>query len=193
MGAGPIFLPLVTGLHGNQRSRIPRVPHSNWLQAGKSEIATFEDRQVGDHRSGIPMASSNAHDPPEAGSSDDLTGLKILVVERSRTLEKRSGTFLSFWERTSPRARPRLWVRRRRPPNALRTPPRSTSISEGAELSYALIARLHEQGVPVIILSGSFEFPPLPSVEGATFRRKPVSEAALLANLRPLVAKKATR
>jgi len=56
-----------------------------------------------------------------------------------------------------------------------------------------LIARLHEQGVPVIMLSGSFEFPPLPSVEGATFLEKPVSEAQLLAQLSPLIAKKATR
>ena len=30
------------------------------------------------------MASSNTHDPPGAGSSDDLTGLKILLVEDSR-------------------------------------------------------------------------------------------------------------
>jgi hypothetical protein len=35
--------------------------------------------------------------------------------------------------------------------------------------------------------------PPLPSLEGATFLEKPVSEAQLLAQLSPLIAKKATR
>ena len=33
----------------------------------------------------------------------------------------------------------------------------------------------------------------LPSLEGATFLEKPVSEAQLLAQLSPLIAKKATR
>ena len=61
------------------------------------------------------------------------------------------------------------------------------------ERSDGLIARLHEQSVPVIMLSGSFEFPRLPSVGGTTFLEKPVSEAELLAHLSPLAAKKATR
>jgi DNA-binding response OmpR family regulator len=61
------------------------------------------------------------------------------------------------------------------------------------ELSNGLVARLHEQGVPVIMLSGSFSSSPLPSVEGTTFLEKPVSEAQLLALLGPLIAKKGTR
>ena len=193
MGAGPIFLPLVTGSTRNQRSRIPRVPHSNWLQAGKSDIVTFEDRQVGDHRSGIPMASSNAHDPPGAGSSDDLTGLKILVVEDSWNVGKAIRDLLELLgaDVAGPAAtmgEAEHLLSECAPDVAL-----VDFHLRGGEPSYALIARLHEQGVPVIILSGSFEFPPLPSVEGATFLVKPVSEAELLANLRPLVAKKATR
>ena len=61
------------------------------------------------------------------------------------------------------------------------------------ELSHGLIARLHERGVPVIMLSGSFEFPPSPLLEGTTVLEKPVSEAQLLAHLIPLVTRKATR
>ncbi len=61
------------------------------------------------------------------------------------------------------------------------------------ERSDGLIARLHEQSVPVIMLSGSFEFPRLSSIVGTTFLEKPVSEAQLLAHLRPLATKKATR
>jgi hypothetical protein len=47
--------------------------------------------------------------------------------------------------------------------------------------------------VPVIMLSGSFEFPPSPLLEGTTVLDKPVSEAQLLAHLSPLVTRKATR
>ena len=63
----------------------------------------------------------------------------------------------------------------------------------GGERSDRLIARLHEQTIPVIMLSGSFDFPRLPSVEGTTFLEKPINEAQLLAHLSPLIAKKATR
>jgi DNA-binding NarL/FixJ family response regulator len=45
----------------------------------------------------------------------------------------------------------------------------------------------------VIILSGSPESFPVPLVEGTRILEKPVSEAALLEHLRPLIAKKATR
>ena len=57
----------------------------------------------------------------------------------------------------------------------------------GGELSYSLIARLHEQGVPVIMISGSSKSPSGLPVEAATILEKPVSEAQLLASLRPLL------
>ena len=57
----------------------------------------------------------------------------------------------------------------------------------GGELSYSLIARLHEQGVPVILVSGSSESLSGLPVEAATILEKPVSEAQLLASLRPLL------
>ena len=60
----------------------------------------------------------------------------------------------------------------------------------GGELSYGLIAQLHKQGVPVILVSGSSKsLSPLP-VEAATILEKPFSEAQLLASLRPLLAQK---
>jgi hypothetical protein len=46
-----------------------------------------------------------------------------------------------------------------------------------------LIAQLRQQGVPVILLSGSFEFPTPSSLAGTTILEKPVSEAQLLARL----------
>jgi hypothetical protein len=46
-----------------------------------------------------------------------------------------------------------------------------------------LIAQLHQQGVPVILLSGSFEFRTPLSLAGTTILEKPVSEAQLLAHL----------
>jgi DNA-binding response OmpR family regulator len=63
----------------------------------------------------------------------------------------------------------------------------------GGEVSYGLIARLHEQGVPVIIISGSSESPSGLPVEAAIILEKPFSEAQLLASLRPLLKQKEPR
>jgi CheY-like chemotaxis protein len=60
----------------------------------------------------------------------------------------------------------------------------------GGEQSSSLIARLREQGVPIIMVYGSFEFASLPSIQGATILEKPVSEAQLIALVSPLIAKK---
>jgi hypothetical protein len=54
-----------------------------------------------------------------------------------------------------------------------------------------LVTRLSVQGVPVIMLTGSPEFFPVPLAAGTTILEKPVSEAALLAHLGALIAKKA--
>ena len=60
----------------------------------------------------------------------------------------------------------------------------------GGELSYGLIARLNEQGVPAIMISGSSESPSGLPVEAAIILEKPFSEAQLLASLRPLLTQK---
>ena len=59
----------------------------------------------------------------------------------------------------------------------------------GGELAYGLIARLHDQGVPVIVVSGS-GMPELPVMEVAAILQKPVGEAQLLARLRPFTARR---
>ena len=139
------------------------------------------------------MSSPNDHQPPSAGSSDDLKGLDILLVEDSpdvgEALKKHLellGANVAGPATTTTDAEGLLTEHL--PDVAL-----VDFHLRGGEQSYRLIARLHEQGVPVIMLSGSFEFPPPPSLEGATFLEKPVSEAQLLAHLTPLIAKKATR
>jgi hypothetical protein len=43
-----------------------------------------------------PMTPSNTHDPAGAGSSDDLRGLEILLVEDSWSVGEAMGTCLSF-------------------------------------------------------------------------------------------------
>ena len=52
------------------------------------------------------------------------------------------------------------------------------------EDSSGLIARLREEAVPVIILSGSFEFPVPVSPDGVTMVEKPISEAQLVGKIR---------
>ena len=60
----------------------------------------------------------------------------------------------------------------------------------GGDLSSDLIARLHNQGVPVIVTSGS-EPDFLPPVKTAPVLEKPFSELQLLAILYPLIAHRA--
>jgi DNA-binding response OmpR family regulator len=142
---------------------------------------------------GYSMSSPNDHLPPSAGSSDDLKGLTILLVEDSREVGEAVRKHLELLgarvagpAATTAEAEGLL---NEHPPDVALV---DFHLREG-ERSDGLIARLRKRGVPVIMLSGSFEFPPLPSVEGATFLEKPISEAQLLAHLGPLAEKKATR
>jgi DNA-binding response OmpR family regulator len=59
----------------------------------------------------------------------------------------------------------------------------------GGEQSNTLVMSLREQGVHVIMLSGSFES--LAPAASVTLLEKPVSEALLLAHLRPIARKNA--
>jgi len=142
---------------------------------------------------GISMSSPNGPQPSRAGSSDDLKGLDILLVEDSRDVGEAVKKHLELLGAkvagpATTTAEAEGLLTKHLPDVAL-----VDFHLRGGERSDGLVARLHEQGVPVIMLSGSFEFPPLPSLEGATFLEKPVSEAQLLAHLSPLIAKKATR
>jgi DNA-binding NtrC family response regulator len=62
----------------------------------------------------------------------------------------------------------------------------------GGERAFDLIDRLDEQGVRVIVISGYAEIPPA-SGKAVAYLQKPVSEAELLAALRPLIAPKTVR
>jgi CheY-like chemotaxis protein len=62
----------------------------------------------------------------------------------------------------------------------------------GGERAFDLIDRLDEQGVRVIVISGYAEIPPA-SGRAVAYLQKPVSEAELLAALRPLIAPKTVR
>jgi len=139
------------------------------------------------------MSSPDRLQPPSAGLSDDLKGLDILLVEDSRDVGEAVKKHLELLGAKV--AGPAATVAEaegllnEHPPDVALV---DFHLREG-ERSDGLIARLHEQSVPVIMLSGSFEFPRLSSVVGMTFLEKPVSEAQLLAHLSPLAAKKATR
>ena len=137
------------------------------------------------------MAPSNAHDPTEAKSSE-LGGLDILLVEDSwhigsamKNLLQLMGAKVAGPAATAAEAG-RLWSEHA-PDVAI------VDVSlRGGERADGLINRLHHQGVPVIVISGYAE---LPEVSGKAMAvlQKPVSEAQLLASLRPLIAPKAAR
>ena len=165
------------------------------LAAGSKErYCNFEDRHAGRPlQTEYPMSSPDHHQPPSAGSSDDLKGLDVLLVEDSRNVGEAVKKHLELLGAKV--AGPAATVAEaegllnEHPPDVALV---DFHLREG-ERSDGLIARLHEQSVPVIMLSGSFEFLPLSSVVGTTFLEKPVSEAQLLAHLSPLAAKKPTQ
>ena len=139
------------------------------------------------------MPSSNDCPPPSARSSDDLTGLNILLVEDSPDVGEAVKKLLELLGATvagpaATTAAAESLIAERLPDVAL-----LDFHLRGGEQSDGLIARMRQQGVPVIILSGSFEFPSPPSRAGATILEKPVSEAELLAHLSPLAIKTRTQ
>ena len=104
------------------------------------------------------MTSSNTRDPAGAGSSDDLKGLEILLVEDSRSVGEAMKDLLELLGAVvvgpaATTAEAERLLSEHAPDAAL-----VDFHLRGGELSYSLIARLHEQGVPVILVSGSSEF-----------------------------------
>ena len=139
------------------------------------------------------MPSSNDRPLPCARSSDDLTGLSILLVEDSPDVGEAVKKLLELLGATVAGPAPTTaaaesLIAERLPDVAL-----LDFHLRGGEQSDGLIARMRQQGVPVIMLSGSFEFPPPPSLAGTTILEKPVSEAELLAHLGPLAIKANSR
>ena len=104
------------------------------------------------------VPSSNDHKPPGPEPSDDLSGLEVLLVvdlpdvgEALKAFLELLGASVAGPAATAGEAE--RVVIERLPDVAL-----VDFHLRGGEQSYSLIARLHEQGVHVIMLSGSFEF-----------------------------------
>jgi len=139
------------------------------------------------------MPVPNDHDPPGGGSFNDLKGLNVLLVEDSRDVGEAVRKLLESWGANvagpaATSAEATRLIGQRLPDVAL-----VDFHLRGGEHSFGLIARLREQGVPVVMLSGSFEFFPLPSIEGTVMLEKPFSDTELLSHLNRLIARKAAR
>ncbi len=135
------------------------------------------------------MILSNVHQHLTAADpSDELKGLRILLVEDSWHIGKAMKNLLQLMgaDVAGPAATTSEAER------LLSEHPRDVAIVDvslrGGEEAYGLIDRLHDRGIPVVVISGYAE--PLTSGKAAAVLQKPVSEAQILAALRPLIAQK---
>jgi CheY-like chemotaxis protein len=142
------------------------------------------------------MTASNAHDVTSPGSLE-LQGISILLVEDSWHIGKAMKTLLRVLgaDVAGPAATTadaeRLVAERR---VAERTPDVALvdiNLREG-ERANNLIDRLHEQGIPVIVLTG-YAVGSLPPGNAEAILQKPVSKEQLLAILRPIIAQQMDR
>ena len=134
------------------------------------------------------MTASNAHDPSSADTLD-LKGVFVLLVEDSWHLGIAMKRLLQLLGAdvagpAASTAEAEHLIAERVPDVALV----DFNLRDN-ERADRLIDRLHDQGVPVIVTSGYAVFPMAPE-KVAAILQKPVSEAQLLAALRPAVAKK---
>ncbi len=130
--------------------------------------------------------------PAEASQPDslELGGLRILVVEDSWQLGMAMANLLRAFgaEVCGPvatSADAQCLARKQRPDAAL-----VDFNLRGGELADRLIERLHELGIHVIVTTGYTELPGVPR-HAVSVLHKPISEAALLASLAPVVSRKA--
>ena len=134
--------------------------------------------------------TSDGHDPNGTDLSDHLKGVDILLVEDSSCVGEAIKNMLESLGAdvvgpAATAAEAERLLTERAPDVAL-----VDFHLRGGDLSSDLIVRLHDQGVPVIVTSGS-ETDFLPPVKTATILEKPFSELQLLAILYPLIAHKA--
>ena len=133
------------------------------------------------------MSSSNNYGPPEArGSDDDLRGLEVLLVEDSQSVADALKQYLELLgaKVTGPAAttaEATKLMNERLPHVAL------VDFHLRGGNSSGLIGQLRSEGVPVIMLSGSFERPSPASLAGVTMVEKPISEAQILQYLKPML------
>ena len=145
------------------------------------------DHTFGWDRNHVP--TSNAHSSHDLEPSEDLHGLKILLVEDSRDVGEALRELLmllgaSVFGPAANTAEAQSLIAQCLPDVAL-----VDFHLRGGEQSNSLVIGLREQGVHVIMLSGSFESPV--SASSVTLLEKPVSEAMLLTHLNPIARKKA--
>ena len=137
------------------------------------------------------MTASNAQDPPRPGSLE-LQGVAILLVEDSWHIGKAMKTLLRVLGAdvagpAATTADAERLVGERTPDVAIV----DINLREG-ERADNLIDRLHEQGVPVIVVTGYAEAA-LPPAKVEAVLQKPVSKDQLLAILRPIIAQRMDR
>jgi len=137
------------------------------------------------------MTASNAHDPPRPGSLE-LQGVGILLVEDSWHVGKAMKTLLHVLGADVAGPAPTAADAERLV--AERTPDVAIvdiNLRDGERANY-LIDQLHEQGIPVIVLTG-YAVVSLPPGKAKAILQKPVSKEQLLAILRPIIAQKMDR
>jgi len=138
------------------------------------------------------MPPPNDNQPPGVRSSDDLNGLQILLVEDSPDIGELVKTFLELEGATV--AGPAMTVAEAKRLMAERRPHAAlVDFHLRDDNAHGLIALLRELHVPVIMISGSIEFPPPISLKEVVMLEKPFTEAQLLGCLRSLMAKKTPR
>jgi len=138
------------------------------------------------------MTSTGGNDLADAGSSDDLQGLSILLVEDSWLLGQAMQDVLQL--KGAAVAGPAATTAEAERLLAECTPDVALvdlNLREG-ERANGLIDRLHGQGVPVVVISG-YTVLPVAQEKIAAMLQKPVSDAQLLSSLRPFAARKAPR
>ncbi len=133
--------------------------------------------------------NSSKPDDFSDGESLDLSGVRILVVEDSWQLAMALKSLLQSYgaEVSGPVATAADAQRL-----AADEPPDAALVDfnlRGGERADVLIDRLHERGIYVIVTSGYAVLPVVPR-HAAAILQKPISEAALLGSLRPVVRRK---
>jgi DNA-binding response OmpR family regulator len=133
------------------------------------------------------MSSSSDCEPFKArGSDDDLRELEIFLVEDSQSVADALKQHLELLGAnvTGPAAttaEAKKLMSERLPQVAL------VDFHLRGGDSSCLIAQLRNEGIPVIMLSGSFERPAPASLTGVTMVDKPINEAQILQYLKPIL------
>jgi CheY-like chemotaxis protein len=130
------------------------------------------------------VCPSQEHELSESEQSDDLRGLSILLVEDSPVVADALKQHLELFGATvvgpaATTAEAREVITAGRPDVAL------VDFHLRGENSYTLIAQLRQEGIPVIMLSGSIESSAPALHEGVVMLEKPVTEEQMLEHLRP--------